>query len=386
LQNQIIHAANAAAPYVGRGSTEELERFFVNPSDSVLKAIEKIDSNSQGIVLVVTPDRHLIGTVTDGDVRRAILVGFDLNLPVKILLDGKSDANREPCTSPDGTSAEHILQLMNQRKIRHIPLLDVSGRVVRVCLFSELAIEKPCQPVQAVVLAGGFGKRLHPFTESVPKPMLKVGKEPLLERIVKQIRSAGIDQINISTHHKAEDITQHFGDGSDLGVQIRYVHEDTPLGTAGVLGLLPQSEDLTLVINGDILTRLNFRTMLAFHEKQEADMTIAVKQFDFEIAFGVLKTDGVLVTDLVEKPTYQFLVNAGIYVLGPSVREYVGTDCRTDMPDLIRRLIKLEKKVVSFPIREYWLDIGSPADYQKALNDIDEQEICAEAGMDIRTN
>jgi NDP-sugar pyrophosphorylase family protein len=219
-------------------------------------------------------------------------------------------------------------------------------------------------------MAGGFGTRLRPLTNDLPKPMLPVGSKPLLELIVDQLKRAGIRRLNVATHYKGDMISEHFKDGQDFGVEIRYVKEDQPLGTAGALSLLEDSEEPLLVINGDILTRVDFREMLNFHREHKADLTIAVRQYEFNVPYGVVETDGVAVKGISEKPTVRQFINAGMYLLNPSVRRLVPNGQPYDIPDLVHRMIAEGRPVVCFPVREYWLDIGIEDQYVKAQADV----------------
>jgi len=350
---------------------KNLDRFLVKPGDSIQQVMASIDVNAKGIALVVDKERRLLGTVTDGDIRRAILANTDLEAPISELLAHRaSSPYPKPVTAPVGTERAALLQLMRKRSVRHIPLLDDAGRVVDLVTLDELLPDQAL-PVQAVIMAGGFGKRLRPFTEETPKPMLSVGGRPLMERIVEQLREGGIKQISITMHYKAEKIVAHFGDGSDFGVRINYVNEDRPLGTAGALGLMEKPNSPLLVINGDILTQMNFRAMLSYHQEHKADLTVAVRKYDLKVPYGVIKSDGAFVRELVEKPSHSFFVNAGIYLLEPSVYHYVPNGQHFDMTDLIQRLLEAKRPVASFPIVEYWLDIGQPADYDQAQEDIE---------------
>jgi NDP-sugar pyrophosphorylase family protein len=224
-------------------------------------------------------------------------------------------------------------------------------------------------------MAGGYGTRLRPLTEKMPKPMLPVGKKPILEFIIKRLRKAGIRHVNISTHYQAEKITQHFGDGKALGVELNYLTEDRPLGTAGGIGLMKTSKEPILVINGDILTDVNFRAMLDFHREHKADMTVAVQKYDVQVSYGVVETEGFLVHKLTEKPNFLYLVNAGIYLLEPSVVSLIPKGKHFDMTDLIQKLLDTGRPVVSFPVREYWLDIGNHAEYNQAQGDAKKRRI-----------
>jgi dTDP-glucose pyrophosphorylase/CBS domain-containing protein len=355
--------------------TIPVERLFVSPSQSLRELIACIDRGAKGIALVVDDDRHLIGTVTDGDVRRAILAGVSLELAVGSYLNGRPAAStRGPLTAPSGASDGELIGLMNEASIRHIPILDAGGRVVGIGLLGDLVREYEL-PLRAVVMAGGFGKRLQPLTLEQPKPMLPVGDKPLLEKTIEGLRQAGIRKVNVTTHYLAERISEHFGDGRAFGVEIEYLREDEPLGTAGVLGLLEATDEPLLVVNGDVLTNVNFRAMLDFHREHEADMTVAVREYDVQIPYGVVQSNGSRVVSIQEKPLLRHFINAGIYLINPGVCARIPSGERFDMPDLINRLIVANRPVVSFPIREYWLDIGRVEDYERAVKDVSEGEL-----------
>jgi len=263
-----------------------------------------------------------------------------------------------------------LLHLMNESGVRQIPLLDENDRVVDVMLLSDLVKEFEL-PIRAVVMAGGLGTRLRPLTDTLPKPMLPIGSRPLLELIVERLKQSGIRRLNVATHYKGEVISEHFKDGQDFGVEITYVKEDQPLGTVGALSLLEDSEDPLLVINGDILTRVDFREMLNFHREHKAELTIAVRQYEFNVPYGVVESDGVFVKGISEKPTVRQFINAGIYLLNPSVRRLVPNQQQYDMPDLIHRILSEGRQVVCFPVREYWLDIGIEDHYMQAQSDME---------------
>lgn len=348
----------------------DLAQVCLAPDQTIRAALSVIDRNARGIALVVDAERHLLGTITDGDVRRAILAGIDLETNIAALLARKAgSAYSAPITAPADSDHEALLRLMRERSIRQIPLVDSAQRVVDLITIDQL-LPPTDEPVQAVIMAGCFGKRLLPLTEHTPKPMLPLGGRPLLERTIDQLRQAGIHRVNITTHYLAEKIIEHFGDGREFGVHLTYVAEDRPLGTAGALGLLEQPDEPLLVLNGDILTRVDFRAMLAYHREHHADLTVGVRQYEVRIPYGVVESDGPLVRQIHEKPLHRFLVNAGIYLLEPSVYTYIPAGERFDMPDLITALLEKQRPVVSFPIVEYWLDIGQHADYEQAEADI----------------
>lgn len=348
----------------------ELERVRVSPEHSVRKVMECIDQSARGIALVLDEQHHLIGTVTDGDIRRAILAGMNLELSVSELLQQRQPGFASGAiTAPLGTDDTTLLHLMSENDVRHIPLVDDAGCVVDISFLTELVKEYEL-PLRALVMAGGQGSRLRPLTEELPKPMLPVGNKPLLQLIVEQLKQAGIRQVNVATHYKGDVIAEHFKNGEAFGVDIRYVKEDQPLGTAGALSLLEEVDEPLLVMNGDILTRVDFRALLHFHREHRADLTVCVRQYEFNVPYGVIDTDGVNVKGISEKPVVRNFINAGIYLLNPQVRKLIPNGQPYDIPDLIDRLISEQRTVVCFPIREYWLDIGKVDQYDQAKADI----------------
>ncbi len=350
--------------------TLDPKHLFILPESTIREAIACIDRNARGITLVIDEDERLLGTLTDGDVRRAILAGLGLNTPVSILLNSKANSlYPEPVYASPDTDRGALLQLMQERRVRQIPILDPEKRVLGLVTIDEL-LPNEVLSVQALVMAGGIGMRMLPKTENLPKPMLPVGDRPLMEDIIRQLRQVGIKRVNIATHYKSDKITEYFGDGQAFGIDLKYVTEDSPLGTAGAVGLLEHAQEPLLVINGDILTRVDFRAMFDFHREQQADLTVGVRQYDLQVPYGVIECNGIHVQRLLEKPLLNFLVNAGIYMLSPAVHSYIHSGQRFDMTDLIQELIREKKSVVSFPIWEYWLDIGQVADYEKAQADM----------------
>lgn len=349
----------------------KLKELFVRRSETIREIMVKLDRGAKGIVLMVDDQERLLATITDGDIRRAILANLDLKLPVQELFKLRREEFRTPTTAPVGTPTEELLKLMQGRNVRQLPLLDADGRVADLVLLDELVPERNL-PVQAVIMAGGFGTRLAPLTDNTPKPMLPIGGRPLMERTIERLKRAGIRNINITTHYLPEKITGYFGDGRRHGVNLNYVSEDRPLGTAGALGLVGDTDEPLLVMNGDILTRVDFQEMLRFHRQRKADLTVAVRQYDVKVPYGVVESSGGRVVGLREKPQYDFLVNAGIYLLEPSVRRLIPPGERFNMTDLIEKLLEENRCVASFPIVEYWLDIGKHDDFQQAQEDVRE--------------
>jgi dTDP-glucose pyrophosphorylase/predicted transcriptional regulator len=344
-------------------ASELLEMVTLRPSASIAEAIAYLDKAGTGALVLCSPDRMLVGLLTDGDIRRAILRG------VSFETECKDVASLEPLTVTSSVRATEALELMVKNDINHLPVIDDDGRVIRFLIRRNLAQQRGAE-LSAVIMAGGYGKRLLPLTEQLPKPMLPVGDRPLLELTIQQLRRSGIRDISLTTHYLPESIVQYFGDGSAFGVRLNYLREDYPLGTAGGIKLMKPAENPFVVINGDIITGVPFQEMLNFHRKHHAVLTIGVRKYDVEVPFGVIELDEVRVSHIREKPSFNFFINAGAYLLEPEACDFIPPDRRFDMTDLIQELIDAGKVVVSFPITEYWLDIGRHEDYAKAQEDV----------------
>lgn len=333
---------------------------------TIRELLVMINRNSSGMAVIVDAEQRPVRTVTDGDIRRAILAGAALDVPIHDLPEYFPAQNA--VTVKLGMSDSDMLGLMREKSVQQLPMLDEEGHLVAVVTMQDLVPEPPSS-LGAVVMAGGFGTRMRPLTSDVPKPMLPIGDRPLLERIVSQLRESGIQEVSLTTHYLPEIIEAHFGDGSQFGVNINYVNEETPLGTAGALRLLAAPTFPLLVINGDILTNVDFRRMKAFHEEHCADLTLAVRPHETKIPYGVVETDGVLLKSLIEKPSMSHFVNAGIYLLGEHAFEHIGAEGRLDMTQLVEAMLGDGKRVTTFPLTEYWIDIGQMSDYERAQTD-----------------
>ena len=345
---------------------ERLAAVRIAPTRSITEALGQLDAAGTGMLLVADADDRLLGVLTDGDFRRAVLAGTPLTDPCI------SIASTDPVVGSPTVAAADAIQLMDRGRpyiLDHLPLVDQARRIVGLLLRSDFATEVRLE-VDAVIMAGGVGARLMPLTRSTPKPMLHVGDRPLLERTIESLREAGVHRVNVTTHYLADQIASHFGDGHGFGVEVRYVTEERPLGTAGSLRLIDPGTGPLLVINGDIVTGLRFRDLLTYHREQRADLTIAVRQYEMQVPYGVVECAGERVSAIREKPFHRFFVNAGIYVVEPTVRQMLPPMERLDMPDLITHLLQLGRKVVSFPVMEYWLDVGRHDDYQQAQDDV----------------
>ncbi len=339
---------------------------LIPPSVSIRQAIEVIDIGANQICLVVDQEEHLLGTVTDGDVRRAILRGLDMEAPVELVM------NREPHVAAPDESDEVLLNRMMTEVIRQIPLLDAGGRVVGLAYIDNLLKPAERRDNWVVLMAGGLGTRLHPLTETAPKPLLSVGDKPLLETILESFVHYNFHRFYISLNYKGEMIKDHFGDGSRWNAEIRYIEEDRRLGTAGALRLIPQRpETPIMVMNGDLLTRVNFQYLLDYHRQHLSKATMCVRAYDFQIPFGVVKIEGTRIKEIDEKPLQSFFVNAGIYVLEPELIDLIPADQYFDMTTLFETVIEAGHTTAVFPIREYWLDVGRMDDLSQANGEFD---------------
>lgn len=350
---------------------QDWRSILTHPGATVRDAIAALERGAVGIALVVDAGDRLIGTIADGDVRRAILRNVPLEGDVsELLVRPEGSPYAKPITALYGTPDDELLALMHIRTVRQIPLVDPEGHVMGLALMSDLT-RRSDLGVPAVVMAGGFGTRLYPLTENTPKSLLPVGGKPILERIVEGLCNHGIRDIWLTTHCHAEQIQAYFGDGRKWGAQIRYIHEETPLGTAGALSLLPERFTVPfLLMNGDLLTRLNYRSLYQFHVDVDAAMTVCVKEYDIRMPYGVVEVENGLVRNLSEKPISRFFINAGIYILTPQLLEYIPHNRQFNITELIQQLVAEGEKVASFPIREYWLDIGQMPDYEQAQEDV----------------
>ncbi|MBI4184347.1 MAG: nucleotidyltransferase family protein [Proteobacteria bacterium] len=342
-----------------------IERCLLPPTATIREAVTALEAGEEKIVVVVDAGRRLLGTVTDGDIRRGILRGHGLDDPVAEVMF------RKPDWAPMDARREAMLGILAAAQKRQLPLLDAEGRVVDVKLIDELV--PPRRPDNWVVLmAGGLGTRLRPLTQEAPKPLLTVGSRPILEIIVSALARAGFSRFFISVNYKAAMVKAHFGDGARFGVRIDYLEEKAALGTAGALSLLPERPTRPLlVMNADLLTKLDFNHLLDFHAESGAEATMCVREFHFQVPYGVVEIDGQRILGIEEKPEHRFFVNAGIYMLNPGALELLPCGEAIDMTDVFARLIAGGRRTAAFPIREYWLDVGRPDDLKQASSDLD---------------
>ena len=343
------------------------KKTILNQSATMQEAIQVLNDEALRIVLVVGGDEKLVGNITDGDIRRGLLRHLTMNAKLSEFMF------TQPTVASVIDNRDQILLKMQELDLLQIPIVDESGKVVGLETLQHLLTKKHYDnPV--FLMAGGSGKRLRPLTEHTPKPMLYVGSKPILETILEQFIDAGFHNFYISTHYKAEILQAHFGDGSDWGVSINYIHEDEPLGTAGSLGLLPKEiiNLPILVMNGDLLTKVDFQELLSFHAENGGDATMCVREYDFQVPYGVIQAEEHRITSIVEKPVHKFYINAGIYVLNPDALNTIDGKSYLDMPHLLSEKINGNRQVNMFPLHEYWLDVGQVEEFEKAQ--LDSQE------------
>lgn len=336
----------------------------LQPTDSIRRAIEVIDRGAKRIALITDEAGRLLGTVTDGDIRRGLLRHLGLEAPVSEVM------NPQPRVLSHRYRREDALRLLGSAQVLQVPIVDDSGLLVGLETLSDL-LKRPRLENPVLLMAGGYGTRLRPLTECCPKPMLPVGGRPMLEHILLDLIDYGFYRFYLAVHYLREQIIEHFQDGSRWGVAIQYIYEDEPLGTAGALGLLPKDvvQRPVIVTNGDIMTRVNYEALLEDHDRHTPAVTLCTRQYDFQVPYGVIEHDGQRITDITEKPVHHFFVSAGIYVLAPQVVHTIEPGVRLDMPDLIKQQIASGRQVRMFPVHEYWLDIGRMADFELAQRD-----------------
>jgi len=340
--------------------TENWQNAILTENATIKQAIQNLDQVALQIVLVVDDQNKLIGTLSDGDIRRGLLKGLTLESQIGSVIF------RNPLVVPENMQRDLVLQLMTVNKIRQIPIVNENGYVLGLHLWDRLA-----QPIERkntmVIMAGGRGTRMHPHSENCPKPMLHVAGKPMLEHIIQQAKSEGFEDFIISVHYLGHVIEEHFLDGRHLDVHIRYIRERSPLGTAGALSLLESTTDKPLVItNGDVMTDIRYGELLDFHERHAADATMAVRLHEWENPFGVVDMNGIQVMGFNEKPVSRSHINAGVYVLSPSVLDLLARDEHCDMPALFERAMLNDLLTIAYPMHEPWLDVGRPADLEQA--------------------
>ena len=345
---------------------KNLTDLTVRPDASLLDTIAAISKGTKQIALVIDDAGVLLGTVTDGDIRRGLLRGLDMKALVTEVM------NPNPTTASLGDDAQTVMVEQLARMIHSVPVIDGSGKVVG--LFTDADLVTPDEITTPVVLmAGGKGVRLYPLTKDVPKPMLKIGDMPIIEIILRKLKSQGFKNVFISVNYLGNIIEEHIKDGAWLGLNVTYLHESQPLGTAGALGQLNgKLNEAFIVMNSDLLTNCDFRQVIRFHKKTGAKGTLGVREYSFQIPYGVVNINGTEVESISEKPLHRSMVSAGIYALDPWALSLVPADEYCDMPTLLDKIKAEGEKVSAFPIHESWLDIGRHDDLNDARNNVEQ--------------
>lgn len=327
---------------------------------TISEVIQNLNEVSIKIVLIVNKDGKLVGTISDGDLRRGLLNGLHMNSPISSII------HRTPLVVPPELSRELVMQLMIANKIQQIPVVDEFHNIVDLHLWDEITTS-PTRPNFMVIMAGGMGTRLRPHTQNCPKPLLKVAGKPMLEHIIERAKLEGFNHFVLAIHYLGHMIENYFGDGERLGVRIDYLREKSPLGTAGALGLFELKPGAPFVVtNGDVITDIRYGEMLDFHVRHNATATMAVRVHEWQHPFGVVQIKGLEIVGFEEKPINLSHINAGVYVLDPLALNYLEIGMHCDMPTLFEKLQADSKRTVAYPMHEPWLDVGRPSDLQIA--------------------
>ncbi|WP_147802812.1 nucleotidyltransferase family protein [Alkalicoccus halolimnae] len=336
------------------------EQVLAKPDQSIYDVMNIIDRSAAQIALVVDDENKLLGTVTDGDIRRGLLSKIAMDSSIREVM------NKSPKTITKNTKESQIYKMLVNEGLKILPIINENNALIDVKTIEDIhpVVERSNS---VVLMAGGLGTRLMPLTENTPKPLLKVGDKPILEIIIENFISHNFTNFYISVNYHAEQIKNYFGDGREWGCNIQYIEESKRLGTAGGLSLIPKIHSESMIImNGDLLTKANFSKLIDFHEEHEATATMCVREYHETIPYGVIQSKNHKFLGVEEKPTFRYLVNAGVYVLSPKAIQYIPDNEFYDMPTLFEKLNEKQKETCVFPIHEYWLDIGQLKDYEKA--------------------
>ena len=336
------------------------KNILLKPISTIKEALHIINNGAMQIALVVDENEKLLGTLTDGDIRRGLLDNLSLEDSIESIIF------TTPTVCHIEDSKEKILEIAVAKKIYQIPIIDNDGKIVGIEEVDEL-LKQQTKTNKVVLMVGGLGTRLRPLTEHTPKPMLKVGSKPILETIILNFKRYGFINIVLCVSYKSEIIEEYFKDGEEFGVNIEYIHEDKRMGTAGALSLIRDSlTESFFVMNGDLLTNINFEHMMEYHLSNNSIATMGVREYDFQVPYGVVNVDGENILSIEEKPVHKFFVSGGVYTLDNKVLDFIPDNEFYDMPTLFEKVIEEKLKSISFPIHEYWLDIGRIEEFEKA--------------------
>ena len=349
-------------------SEERWQQAIINTDATIGDAIHNLDRVAIKIVLVCNEFGVLEGTVSDGDIRRGLLKGLEMDSPILSVM------HQNAVVVPSDLERETVVQLMTANKIHQIPVVDEGRQVVGIHLWDDMTA-LPLRKNIMVIMAGGMGKRLRPYTENCPKPLLPVAGKPMLEHIIESAKKEGFQHFVIAIHYLGHMIEEYFGSGEKLGVKIEYLREESPLGTAGALSLLEPIPDLPFVVtNGDVMTDIHYGQLLDFHERHAAAATMAVRVHEWQHPFGVVQMEGVEILGFEEKPVARSHINAGVYSIEPEALQLLLADSRCDMPTLFERLQLEGKRTIAYPMHEPWLDVGRPNDLETIRLNLGEEK------------
>jgi dTDP-glucose pyrophosphorylase len=338
----------------------------IGPDAEIQEAMRQIQESELRVAIVTTDDDRLLGVVTDGDIRRGMLNGIGRDACVTQIM------TEDPVTAREHDDRGAIVQMMKEHRVHQIPVVDAGAHVMRLETVDDV-IAPETRPNPVVVMAGGLGTRLRPITEDCPKPLVEVGGVPILETLLESLSAQGFREVYLSVNYKSDMIEEHFGEGDDWDLEIQYLREQERRGTAGALSLLPERPTHPLlVVNGDLLTTLDFGRLLDFHQNRSVAATMCVRARDVEVPYGVVETNGYEISDIEEKPTNRYFVNAGIYVLEPDTLDEVPGDQFYDMTEHFQQLVDADETVTAYPIREYWRDVGQKGDLDRAQEEFEQ--------------
>lgn len=339
---------------------KDIKRIIIKTNASIKEALKVISDGEAQIALVVDENKKLIGTLTDGDIRTGLLKGLSLNSTIQTIYFKK------PIVVKKDYSKKELFKIAIANKIHQIPVINKFGKVIDIHILDDL-IRPKLKTNKVVIMAGGRGTRLRPLTKDIPKPMLKVGDKPILQTIIEKFKESGYENFIICVNYKSKIIMQYFKDGARFGVNIEYIKEKTKMGTVGALSLLKKKpKEPFFVMNGDLLTNLNFDKMLDFHNYYGSKATMCITECNINSPYGEVRLENENIKSIEEKPIRKVFVNAGVYVLDPNCKSLIPKKKYYDMPVLFKKMINKNLKVISFPLGEYWLDIGKLNDFKKA--------------------
>lgn len=342
----------------------KIDEIKISQNASIKEALGIIDKGAMKVAVVLSASNELIGVLSDGDIRRALLKGMSLDDSVSSII------NKSPVTASINDTKERILELANEKRLHQIPIIS-NGKLVGIQDIREF-LAPQSKPNKVILMVGGLGTRLRPLTNDIPKPMLDVGNKPILHTIVENFAKYGYTDIIMCVNYKSEMIKEYFGDGSSFGVKIEYILEEKRMGTAGALSLLKERpKDDFFAMNGDLLTNVNFEYLHEYHKDSNALASICIRKYEMQVPYGVVNVRANKVTSIQEKPTQSFFVSAGIYMFSPIVLDFIPKNTFYDMPTLFDDLLKHNFPIHPFPIREYWLDIGRMDEYRRANDEYD---------------